>query len=84
MTMVRSRLVTTVAPKAVALAAVVGSWQALVWSGWKEQYVLPAPGTVFTALGQLATTSVFWSAVGTTLRRALVGYGPLGPVRFIG
>ena len=75
MTMVGSRIVSSVAPKVVALATVFGSWQALVWSGWKPQYVLPAPATVFTALGKLATTSVFWSAVGTTLRRALVGYG---------
>ena len=75
MTIVRSRLVAALVPKVVALATVFGSWQALVWSGWKPQYVLPAPATVFRALSKLATTSVFWSAIATTLRRALVGYG---------
>jgi NitT/TauT family transport system permease protein len=33
-------------PKVAALALVVAVWQAVVWSGWREEYVLPAPGTV--------------------------------------
>ena len=72
---ITGRLTRTLVPKLVALGVVLASWQALVWSRWKEEYVLPAPVTVMRALGRLASTSGFWSAVATTLRRALVGYG---------
>ncbi len=28
-------------------------WQIVVWSGWRPEYVLPAPATVFDRLGEL-------------------------------
>jgi NitT/TauT family transport system permease protein len=61
-------------PKATAIAIVLGAWQAVVMSGWRPTYVLPAPATVFGALGHLVTQGIFWSAVLTTMRRGLTGY----------
>jgi NitT/TauT family transport system permease protein len=49
-------------------------WQAVVWSGWRPDYVLPGPLPVFERLGQDLSQSDFWVGVGVTMRRALVGY----------
>lgn len=61
-------------PKLAALGLAVGVWQAVVWSGWREEYLLPAPSTVFAELGRIASEGVFWEAIGITLRRAVAGY----------
>lgn len=61
-------------PKALALALVIGVWQVVVWSGWRPDYVLPSPATTFGALGDMAGTERFWSAVATTMRRAVAGF----------
>lgn len=61
-------------PKLTALALVVTAWQAVVWSGWREPYLLPAPGTVAIELRDLAGQGVFWKAIAVTLRRAAIGY----------
>ncbi|HTJ74185.1 MAG TPA: ABC transporter permease [Acidimicrobiales bacterium] len=61
-------------PKLAAIALAVGIWQLVVWSGWKDDYVLPGPGKVFPALGELVRTEKFWRAVGITMRRAVTGY----------
>ena len=61
-------------PKLAAVAIALGVWQAVVWSGWKEDYVLPGPDQVLPALGDLLSTGKFWTAVGITMRRALAGY----------
>lgn len=64
----------TVWPKIAAIALALGVWQAVVWSGWKENYVLPGPDQVLPALGDLLSTGEFWTAVGITMRRAVTGY----------
>ena len=61
-------------PKLVAVALALGLWQVVVWSGWKPDYVLPAPGTVFQRLAQDLGNLNFDLGVVTTLRRALFGY----------
>jgi NitT/TauT family transport system permease protein len=43
-------------PKLLAVGLVIAVWQIVVWSGWKEAYVLPGPGAVFEELGSLVTT----------------------------
>lgn len=62
-------------PKLLAVALLLAAWQLVVWSGWRPVYVLPAPATVlrrfWSDLGQPGT----WSAVATTLRRAVTGFG---------
>ena len=59
-------------PKLVAVAIFIGVWQIVVWSGWKPEYIIPSPFTVFDQLahdlGYL--TSVAW----VTMRRAIVGF----------
>ena len=61
-------------PKLAAVALALGLWQAVVWSGWRPEYALPGPFTVLSELGEQLGTSHFWSAVATTMRRALTGY----------
>ena len=57
---------------AVALMLVI--WQAVVWSGWKPDYVLPGPGVVFQRLAQDLGNPNFDLGIAITLRRAFIGY----------
>ena len=61
-------------PKLAAIALALGIWQVVVWSGWREEYVLPAPATVFDRLGELIADGTVFDAVGITMRRAAVGF----------
>ncbi len=61
-------------PKLAAVLLGLGIWQAVVWSGWKDDYVLPGPDKVLPALVDLLGTAKFWRAVGITMRRAVTGY----------
>lgn len=61
-------------PKLGAVAVFVAVWQVVVWTGWRPEFVLPGPLTVAQTLGGLVGDGEFWQAIGTTLRRALVGF----------
>jgi NitT/TauT family transport system permease protein len=61
-------------PRLAAAGLLLAAWQLVVWSGWRPSYVLPGPDRVFAELGHLAATARFWSAVGTTMRRAVTGF----------
>lgn len=61
-------------PKLVAIAIVIAAWQAVVWSGWRPDYVLPGPLTVFEQLGADARTVGLWQAIAITMERAVIGY----------
>ena len=61
-------------PKLAALALFIAAWQVVVWSGWRPDYVLPGPVTVFQRLGQDLSQPDFYAGVGVTLRRAVLGY----------
>lgn len=61
-------------PKLAALALFIAAWQVVVWSGWRPDYVLPGPVTVFQRLGQDLSQPDFYAGAGVTLRRALLGY----------
>jgi NitT/TauT family transport system permease protein len=61
-------------PKLLAVALVIGVWQLVVLSGWKEAFVLPGPATVFHDLGDLVTTADFWAGVRLTMTRAITGF----------
>jgi len=61
-------------PKLAAVAIALAAWQAVVWSGWKPDYVLPGPWPVFQRLAQDLRNANFDLGVAITLRRALIGY----------
>ena len=61
-------------PKLLAIALVILIWELVAVSGWKEDYVLPGPGTVFKDLGDLVTTADFWAGVRLTMTRAITGF----------
>jgi NitT/TauT family transport system permease protein len=62
-------------PKLAAIGLTILLWQAVVWSGWRPEFVLPSPFTVFKRLGELIADGTVTDAVVVTMRRALVGYG---------
>ncbi|HEY3010018.1 MAG TPA: ABC transporter permease subunit [Micromonosporaceae bacterium] len=61
-------------PKLLAAAIAVAVWQAVVWTGWKPEYVLPGPVTVGRDLWAYLLTADLWQGLATTMRRALVGF----------
>ena len=60
-------------PKLVAVVIFIGVWQAVVWSHWKAEYIVPSPFTVLRQFGHDA--GHLTGAVGVTMRRAAVGFG---------
>jgi NitT/TauT family transport system permease protein len=66
------KLWTALWPKLLAVALFVGAWQVVVWTGWKDEFVLPSPFTVFDQFWQDKAT--LWEASQTTLYRAAKGY----------
>ena len=60
-------------PKLAALAIVWLIWELIHLSGWKK-LVFPGPGVTLSNLWDQAQTGIFWSAVGTTLQRLVLGY----------
>jgi NitT/TauT family transport system permease protein len=69
-----ARLWSAAWPKLAALAIGLGMWQLVVASGWKPQSVLPGPARVWDALWDQASRGTLWTALGTTGRRAGIGF----------
>jgi NitT/TauT family transport system permease protein len=69
-----SRLWAGTWPKVLALVLVIGAWQALFVSGWKDPWVLPSPLTVWEDLSSYMATPDYWQAIGITLQRAVTGF----------
>ncbi|OLT28320.1 ABC transporter permease [Nocardiopsis sp. CNR-923] len=61
-------------PKLAAVAVVLVAWQAVVWSGWRSEWVFPGPDRVLPVLFAEVATAEFWEAVAVTMRRALTGF----------
>ncbi len=70
-----ARLWRRVWPPLMAVVIVLALWQVVVTVGWRPIYVLPAPATVGGALSDMLVDPKFWSALGTTLARAFIGFG---------
>ena len=68
------RLWSTAWPKLAAIAIGLGIWEAVVRSGWKPEFVLPPPGTVWDALWEQASRGTLWDSLGTTAQRAALGF----------
>jgi NitT/TauT family transport system permease protein len=61
-------------PKIAAVTIGLMIWQMVVWSGWRPEYVLPAPATVFQRLGELIADGTVAAALATTAERAAYGF----------
>src|SRR5260370_40388005 len=63
----------TVWPKLLAIGLVIGVWEIIHLTGWK-QLVLPGPGTVFANLWAQMQHAQVWQAIDITRRRAVIGF----------
>jgi NitT/TauT family transport system permease protein len=61
-------------PKVLAVVIVLAVWQAVVWTGWKSEFVLPSPVDVLARLWDDVRTVALWNAIAITLRRGVVGF----------
>jgi len=61
-------------PKLLAIGIVLAVWQLVVWSGWRPPWVLPSPASTLETLVEMLGTERFWSALQTTLIRAVMGF----------
>jgi NitT/TauT family transport system permease protein len=59
-------------PKVAAIVIALGVWQVVVWSGWRDEVILPPPWPVFQSL--FDNFGTIMEGVGNTLQRALFGY----------
>src|SRR5215831_13924182 len=60
-------------PKLLAIGLVIGVWEIIHLTGWK-QFVLPGPGTVFANLWEQMQHAQLWQAIDITMRRAVIGF----------
>jgi NitT/TauT family transport system permease protein len=68
------RAARSIGPKLAAAGFAIAVWQAVVWTGWRPDYVLPGPVAVFSRLLHDAGTLGFWQAIRITMERAIIGY----------
>jgi NitT/TauT family transport system permease protein len=61
-------------PKGLAILLVLGAWQLIYLSGWRPDYVLPSPAETLQTLWGMLGTERFWSALQTTMIRAITGF----------
>ncbi|GAA4132717.1 ABC transporter permease [Actinomadura keratinilytica] len=69
-----SRLWSAAWPMITAVAIALAFWQAVVWSGWKDPWVLPGPADTLPVFWDQITSGRFWEAVALTMRRAVIGF----------
>jgi NitT/TauT family transport system permease protein len=60
-------------PKLLAIGLVIGVWEIIHLTGWK-QLVLPGPATVFANLWNQMQHAQLWQAIDITMRRAVIGF----------
>ncbi len=65
---------TSVWPKLAAVALALAAWQLVVWTGWRPEYALPAPGTTLRQFAADIASGEIPRAAAITLRRAAFGY----------
>jgi NitT/TauT family transport system permease protein len=61
-------------PKLAAVAIFLGGWQLVVWSGWREEWLLPGPLTTLDVLWSMILDGSLAAAGTTTLSRAAIGF----------
>jgi NitT/TauT family transport system permease protein len=62
-------------PKLLAIAIVLGIWEILYLVHIKDPTIFPSPGTTLANLWHQLQHGLLWGAIGTTLRRAVIGFG---------
>jgi NitT/TauT family transport system permease protein len=62
-------------PKLLAIAIVLGIWEILYLVHIKDPAIFPSPGTTLANLWHQLQHGLLWGAIGTTLRRAVIGFG---------
>ena len=60
-------------PKLLALVLALAIWQLVYLSGFKSA-ILPGPATTLADLWDQLHHALLWQAIGTTLRRAVIGF----------
>jgi NitT/TauT family transport system permease protein len=61
-------------PKVLAIALVLAIWQLIYQSNIKPHDIFPGPATVLPDLWDQMHHYLLWQAIGTTLRRAVIGF----------
>ncbi len=61
-------------PVVLAIAIVLVVWELIHLSGWKKE-IFPGPGVTLSSLWSQLKTGELWQAIGTTLQRAVIGFG---------
>jgi NitT/TauT family transport system permease protein len=61
-------------PVLLAIAIVLAIWQLIHLSGWNEN-IFPGPGATLANLWDQLQTGQLWHAIGTTVERAVIGFG---------
>ena len=61
-------------PKALAIVIVLAVWELIHVSGWKKE-IFPGPAATLANLGDQLRTALLWHAIGTTVERAVLGFG---------
>src|SRR5438093_9513042 len=59
-------------PKAAAVGIVLLTWQILVWSHWRPEYVFPGPGAAFRSLWHDLANGRIPHATSVTMERAAI------------
>src|SRR5215469_6032702 len=62
-------------PKVLAIALALGVWELVYLSGFKSAIIFPGPATVLANLWGQMQHALLWQAIGTTLQRAVLGFG---------
>jgi NitT/TauT family transport system permease protein len=61
-------------PKVLAIGIVLVVWELIHLSGWKKE-IFPGPGVTLSNLWDQLNGGLLWHAIGTTLQRAVIGFG---------
>jgi len=72
---VSSKTLGSIWPKLLAIVLALGVWELVYLSGFKSAIIFPGPATVLANLWGQMQHALLWQAIGTTLQRAVVGFG---------
>jgi NitT/TauT family transport system permease protein len=61
-------------PKVLAIVMVLALWEIIYVANVRPHDIFPGPATVLSNLWDQANHSLLWQAIGTTMRRAVIGF----------